>query len=53
MSPYDAARNVNITACRAEMLKQGLAIDSLIPNAQPKKKAKPKKKKAPLPPADV
>ena len=54
VSAYDAAvRDVNIAACQAEMLKQGLTIDRLIPNAQPKKKAKPKKKKAPLPPADV
>ena len=49
---YDAAvRSVNIAACNAEMLRQGLTIDSLIPNAQPKKKmAAPKKKTAPAAP---
>ena len=52
VNAYDAAvRDVNIAACQAEMLKQGLTIDRLIPNAQPKKKkASPKKKKKTAPP---
>ena len=51
VNAYDAAvRDVNIAACQAEMLKQGLTIDRPIPNAQPKmKKAAPKEKTAPTP----
>jgi hypothetical protein len=37
-------RDVNIAACQAEMRKQGLTIDRLIPNAQPKKNKKRKQK---------
>ena len=53
VNAYDAAvRDVNVAACQAEMLKQGLTIDRPIPNAQPpakKKKTSPKEKTAPTP----